>query len=1570
MDDRQPVSFFRRALSYLICGLIATQPLLPAFAAQVTPVTPGTKMDAAGNGVPVVNITTPNQAGISHNQYQQYNVGKEGLILNNGTNRLTQTQLGGLIQNNPNLKAGQEAKAIINEVVGANRSQLQGYTEVAGKAANVMVANPYGITCNGCGFINTPNVTLTTGKPQFDAQGNLKSLDVTKGAITIEGKGLDGSQSDAVSIISRATEINAGIYAKDLSVTLGANRVGQDGSVTPIAGEGAAPSIAVDTGALGGMYANRIHLVSSEKGVGVNLGNLNARQGDMVLDASGRLVVNDSLTSGTVTIKGDGVALNGDHKAGGSLTVQSQQDISLQNGALVTDGTLAITGKRNLTSTSTTMTAGRDIQLNGAALSIDKESSVNAGTDIHLGAQKQLVNAGQVIAARNLAIKAGETKNSGLLSAKAAQTLNSESVTNNGKLVGNTLNLNTQSLINSGEVLGGEFAEIRAERLENSSKATITGAGNLQITSTDLINQGSILAPELTLNGSQIDNAGLLQGNKNLNLSGNLLNNRASGTISSDESFTLNLPELNNSGLIHSGADLSLKGETLVNAGEINATNLKADTTSLTNQQSGLLLADKNMQLLQQQLSNDGQIAADELDIHAAQFTNRGISQSNTALHASGDNVINNGTLLSAGVLTVDASGLTNNGLIQGRNLDVQADKLLNSGDLLSEGAAQLQANQLQNSGKVLSQQSVSLKTGSTENQGQLMARVLELQGDLINIGTLGAEQLTLSGNVLQNGGLIQGDTALTADYQQMKNQVSGKMLSGGELKLHGENASNEGTWQAEKLGFIFDALENSGTLISTGQLEGTLQGQLKNDGILLSSGNTTLQTASLINNGKISADGLVLRSKTVNNSGLLQGSSSLDAQAENLTTTTGSKTLTAGKLTLNATQLTTDGTLQGEQAVINTDDWQHQGSLLSSHNLQVTVGGELRNEGELLSQGDASIGARTLNNLGSLLSEQAMTLTGDELNNSGTVQGKILTITPATVINQGNLTGLQALTLGALPRAAGRMMLMALTIPPRTLTNNAGGALLTQGTLTVNGGVVTNNGSWQGAKILLDAQRLTNNGAIQSAGDMQLLLSDRLDSGVGSKISAGGLTVLQAMSLANQGQWIAQNLMLNGGTLDNKGEISGVTGLTVQLSGALTQQQNKTLLTAGKLQVQASSLSNAGRIQGNELEITSGAIDNSGLLQGNNTLLLTASGRLTNNSAGTLMTQSTLTLTTPELYNYGLIQAGGTSNVKATGAMKNAGRLLSGGELTLNTPQLTNSGWLQASRLILNATNTDNSGTLLADQQGTLTGNSFTTQGTVQGGNLAVNYQQLTNSGTVMGVSQLKVKASQVIQQAAGRLFSGGDLSLESNGFNQAGQVVALGSATLQLINSFTARGTLAAGNRLSISSNSALDNQGTLQGNAMTLSAGGNLTNNGQLTTGNGDSSLTGNRISLNASGTLQGGGNINIVSRTDIAVDGFTGTRGSLVLSAPGNIVNSALLYAANNLYLYANSIKNQRGDILAGNSLWMQRDSAGNANGEVINTSGTIETQNGDITVNTGHLLNTRDGLHVTQTSSSS
>ena len=175
------------------------------------------------------------------------------------------------------------------------------------------------------------------------------------------------------------------------------------------------------------------------------------------------------------------------------------------------------------------------------------------------------------------------------------------------------------------------------------------------------------------------------------------------------------------------------------------------------------------------------------------------------------------------------------------------------------------------------------------------------------------------------------------------------------------------------------------------------------------------------------------------------------------------------------------------------------------------------------MSQNTAQVTANTLNNSGSLLSEGAMVLNGAALNNSGSVQGKTLTISPASVINQGSLIGLQALTFAAAPQVAGRMLLRALAAPSRQLINNQGGSLLTQGTLNINGGDVVNNGSWQGQQILLNARQLTNNGAIQSADALQLILADRLDAGAGSKISANGTAALQALTLTNQVTGIQQ---------------------------------------------------------------------------------------------------------------------------------------------------------------------------------------------------------------------------------------------------------------------------------------------------------------------------------------------------------------------------------------------------------------------------------------------------------------
>nr|WP_244997387.1 hemagglutinin repeat-containing protein [Enterobacter dykesii] len=2170
MDTRHPpVRFSQRLISWIVCGLMVWQPVAPAVAAALTPAGQ-TTVDRAGNGVPVVNIATPNGAGISHNQFGEYNVGNEGLILNNGTDRLTRTQLGGLIQNNPNLQAGREAKGIINEVTGASRSQLQGYTEVAGKAANVMVANPYGITCNGCGFINTPNVTLTTGKPQFDASGNLLALEVTKGAITVEGQGLDASKSDALSIIARATEVNAAIHANDLTVTAGANRVGADGSVRPIAGEGAAPVVAVDTGALGGMYANRIRLVSSEAGVGVNLGNLTARQGDIQLDAGGRLTVRNSLASGSIRANGAGVTLSGSHQAGGALNVASSQDMELSNSTLASQGdmrlsaagkmqvagggtnsagalavssgqamtlsntslisrgaatldsqdtltvngggvsaqggALTVTSKQGmaladatltgqadttlstggsltqrggsvtskgalsvaagkditltntrsgsdtratlssvgtLSSTGSAVSAGESLALSGGQLVLDGQSRADAAADIRLTGST-VSNQGQVNAGRDIALSGDRVSSSGLLAAKGRLDVNAGELTNDGTAQGSDVTLKgqtvtnnatlqsagnlvlsagtleqrgtlsakgdatvtvQQTLRNGGSLLADGAMNVTADALEQNG--TLSGAtaltaqagtltsgqasrttsqGNIQITATrsaslngqtdaagavtvsagdlttgrdahlqsgqgltlqaqnaalngtqaakgalsvtagtithagkstgdalsfnasgDLTSGGELTAATLSLSGNNIlqsgaakadrmtltapgritssgslvagtlaldaasvENGGLLQGTTLLGLKTGSLTNLAGGSVYSAQDLTLNIPALANSGLITTDGTLRIKGDTLTNQGEINGVSLSGEYLSLTNTDTGRLLADDRLTLNGTAFTNAGSIAAGDLHITAdslqnqgtvegdtaltlgvADLTNRGALRSGGTLTLNGETLANSGELsatalllnltrrasneaggrviardgltltaaeltnsglmagtdaqfssasvtnggtlqgthsltatgaqlsnqqagmlLSGGALGLHHTTLNNAGLLQGNTLNLATGEWMNTGNALGEaGVTAAVTGALTNSGKVLSQQALDVQAGNTDNRGQLLAKVLTLRGDLQNSGLLqgsstlawsgntftnqtqgqvtGGGILTLSGQTLsnagslqgrsatldagslnnqgsvqaldaltlaatgrldntgallsqnlftltaaqlfndgqlagkaltvkaaqlnntgilqgndtlalttralsngatgqlisgssldlsldtldnaglllvnggftlrgsdltnrgdiqaqdldlglgnaltstgnivatgdaalhattltssgtvagrtltagatelRNSGLMQGSSAVNATADRFINELNGKWLSGGGFTLTGGELTNAGTLQGATLDMTGTTLTNSGTVNGQTGLSGTLGGALTNTGLLQSGGATAFTADTLANPGRITGGTLSLTAREMNNGGLMQGANGLALTGTTLTTGAASRTLSGGMLTLDAGQLATQGTLQGNGADIRASDWTHGGSLLSQGTLTANAGGTLTSSGSLMSQGRADITAQTLDNRGQLLSEGDVMLGGSTLKNSGTVQGNTLALRQDSINNQGTLTGLQSLTVQGQQRLMARM---AMAAPQQELINDAGGKLLTQGTLTIASGAVTNAGSWQAQNILLNARSLSNSGAVQSADGLQMTLADTLTGTTGSKITALGSATLQAATLANQGQWAAKNLTLKSGTLSNSGAISGVNGLTLSQTGAVSQQSGGTLLSGGALNVTAASVTSDGKMQGSTLGITTGALTNGGRLQGDNGATLALSGTLTNSSGGEIVSRNGLTLTTPALFNYGLIQGGGETRVTASSQARNDGRLLSGARLTLGTPQFTGTGWLQATDLILNAANATNGGTWVADRA-TLTGTTFASQGTTQAGQLTVNYGQLNNSGTLLGNAQLNINADQVTQSAGGKLLSGGNLWLQSRGLDLTGQLVSLGDLTLQLTNAFTSRTAVAAGRTLTISSGGDIDNRSVLQGQAVNLSAGGQLSNNGQITTGGGTSTLSGSSVSLNAAGSVQGGGDITVASRSNITVDGFTGTRGSLTLSAPGAIVNTALLYAANNLALFADSITNRRGDIMAGNNLWMQRDAAGNANSQVVNTSGNIETQNGDIAIRTGHLLNQRDGLVV-------
>ncbi|EPO4110281.1 hemagglutinin repeat-containing protein [Enterobacter cloacae] len=1500
MMKQDQVRFSQRALSALLSVLLATQPLLPAVAASITP-SGNTQMDKAANGVPVVNIATPNQSGISHNKYNDYNVGKEGLILNNATGQLNQTQLGGLIQNNPNLKAGQEAKGIINEVTGANRSNLQGYTEVAGKAANVIVANPYGITCNGCGFINTPNVTLTTGKPVLDASGKLQSLDVTQGAVTIEGAGLNGSQSDAVSIISRATEINAQLHAKDLRVVAGANRVAADGSVNALKGEGTAPKVAVDTGALGGMYANRIRLVSSETGVGVNLGNLNARQGDIALSSAGKVVLKNTLASGSTTVSAADVTLRGDHKAGGNVTVSGQTALTLDQAHVAADNNLQLTTRGMLTQNGGAFTAANDATLAATTLIQSADAQASAGRHLAVNAEKNAALNGSVVAGQQLSVKGGELVQQGSLSASEialnAQTLTQESRSTTNASGNITLTTSGHSQL----------------------KGSTTAGQSLAVSAGSLANHGALAAVSDTrINTGIFSNTGTVQGN----------------------SLTVSGTDITSSGALKSASTLDIRADNATLSGETGAKGKTTVTASGNLNNSGTLISDDTLTLNAAQIVNSGTLSGVRgLTTSGKTFT----ASATSVTHSGGDVALNNtdttlaGETSAGGAVTVQGRSLntTATAQTQGNSVGVAVQNATLEGTQAAKGNMTLKVDSSLNHTGKSSASGLKVETGHLSNGGTLTASSLAIDSpEVINGGLIHAGQtLSLVTRLLDNrsSGVLYSPSALSLSLSELNN--AGIITSDAALSLSGSNLTNSGELSGTSLAIDYETLKNSA------------------EGMLLAQGANRITAQSVSSAGSMVGNTLTLNAERLESAGLLQGDSALSLTAGILNLLTGSRTLTGGALGLSGTTLATAGQLQGQDVSIRSHDWTNRGSSLATGSLDVTTAGTLSNTGELMSQGNGTLNAVNTVNSGNMLSAGDLSLNGKTLRNSGTLQGNRVTAHQDTITNSGTLTGIAALTLAA------RLEMAA---PLLTLVNDASGSLLTAGELSVTGGDLRNAGQWQGKRVLIHAQALTNGGAIQAENLLDAQIDSTLTGKAGSKITSNGELALSALTLVNSGQWIAKHLTLGGSTLNNSGEITGVDALSVALT-QLNNQAGGKLLSAGALTLDVENATNAGQIQGKATTVTAGQLINSGRLQGE-ALTLNASGALNNTASGVLLSENALTVSTATLNNQGTLQGGGESSVKATTRVQNDGKMLSGGKLTLTAPELANSssGLVQAVRLLLDVVNAANSGRILATDNAELRGTTLTNDGMLQGADLLVNYQKLSNNGTALGTRSLTVKGNEITHSISGKLFSAGNLTLNSGTLKNAGQIVALGDVTLHLLNALEFSGTLAASNTLSLTAQGDITNNGTLQGNSLVLSTGGVLTNNGQFTAGKGDSTFSAQRIVLNAAGSLSAGGDVVFNSLSDITVNGFTGTAGSLTMNAVGTLLNTALIYAANNMQLFADRIHNVYGDILAGNSLWMQKNAAGAANSEVVNTSGNIETQKGDITINTAHLLNERDG----------
>ncbi|HBC7428152.1 TPA: filamentous hemagglutinin N-terminal domain-containing protein [Providencia rettgeri] len=511
------------------------------------------------NGPTIVHIKGASDKGVSHNIYSQFDVDQKGGILNNSTTN-TNTTLGGQINGNLNLNNGNgPAKVILNEVNSNKASTLGGMIEVAGDKAQVIVANASGITCNNCGFINTDRVTLTTGKP-IVAGGEVLGYNVEKGQIIINSRLQSDSPTD---IIARSAVIRGDIHAKEINVVAGNNFVDAKGNyITKVQGVGSATRIGVDVAAMGGMYADKITLVSTESGTGVsNNGNLIAGTGGINIDSTGLVYnqVGKMNANGNINIKSNGLYNTATIVANGDVDINAQNSVlSNVNGQIKSNG-----GNLKLAS----------------ATSVDNRSGIiHAQQDMNIATANIVNTNGSIKTNRgNIAIRA-----TGKIDNNYTLRNNVINVDERGIRAGGDLSIDTTTLANNNSTLSGRDITINARNtVANDNSSQILAKRKIDIDSVTLQNNNSLIKST--------------NGQTNITLSSNLINN-GYAAIDSGKALNIKANIIYNQGSLVSGAGKSKFDIYSLNNqyGFIKANNLDIKTTHLGNGR-GLITADSNV---------------------------------------------------------------------------------------------------------------------------------------------------------------------------------------------------------------------------------------------------------------------------------------------------------------------------------------------------------------------------------------------------------------------------------------------------------------------------------------------------------------------------------------------------------------------------------------------------------------------------------------------------------------------------------------------------------------------------------------------------------------------------------------------------------------------------------------------------------------------------------------------------------------------------------------------------------------------------------------------------------------
>jgi filamentous hemagglutinin len=1449
------------------------------------------------NGVVQVNIQTPSAAGVSRNVYSQFDVTAKGAVLNNSRTDV-QSQIGGWVQGNPWL-AGGSARVILNEVNSANPSKLNGYLEVAGQRAELVIANPSGVNVDGGGFINASRVTITTGVPRMNG-GSLDGYLVERGAVTINGRGMDATEADYVGILARAVQVNAGIWAKELRIVGGANQInaGQT-SMTAQAGAGPAPTFALDVAYLGGMYAGKIMLIGTEAGVGMrNSGTVAASTGDLVLESNGWLrnsgsiqataqgshtqlnVAGDIDNAGTVYSSGDTRVENGGNIVNSGL-IAAQGDIAVRaNGAaslievdtggvfaggLKGDGTLGASGKMEITATQHISfhglgTAAGNVELRSAE--IDLSGAQLSGNDLALTATNGNVNASGTNINAHGALAFGAT---GAVRTDFAQ------------VEANTLSVSAHDLFNVGgkisQLGSDDLAIVLPGTLDNSMGRISVNSGSLSVVAGGLANVDG--AVEHAGSGTLAINAGSISG--------------ARGTISSNGAV-----DITTGGFDHHRASTS--GQQVV-----------FSTAHLDNSGGRVSAVGSVVLAAAEGLDNtDGSIATGaNLTVLAGDVDNsRGVLQAGT------------------GDVTLGVAGLNNTAgnVYAGGKLDTTASHVDNSGSMYAAGDQHLSVSgAIANSGVIAAQGHTTVTADSLAGSAAgLLGAGMKADGTLAQAGDL---------NVATAGNLA----------------AHGHNLAAGQATFSGASVDVSGS-QAGATGVAFSASEGNVTtsdaaIVASGMLAIQASQTLANARGTLSAGQLEVQVANLDNK-----QGTVIQSGAGDTRIVL---TSADGRFDN---TEGRIAVNSASLTLGAgTLVNTDGRVEhagtGTLSITAADINGQRGQVTSNGGVLITAGA-FDNNGAITSGRLVSAHADSLSNRGGhLLQSGAGELTlqvAHQLDNAG---GEIaadgnLQVQAGAIDNKGgrftSAASAQLASAGALDNSDGVLAAAyALAVTGKDIDNSRGAIQAGAGTLSLSGTSLLNSGGLVSAGtdlVTAVAGELHNTGVMYAGRDQRLdvgvafintgsaaalgnvtITAGSVDSGPGALlgagidseghlVQAGTLTVSAEHGLRAAGQNLAAgDMSLSGSSVNLDGSESGAANIAIAATGGDVTTHNASVNTAGRLSVMANTVTGQGLDNG-QGSLSAGLLDlnvsnlnnNHGTLiqsgSGDTDITLAAPGGTLDNTSGRIATNAAnLTLGAGQLVNTdGRIEHAGAGilAINATTLSDQRGQIIANGALAITAGEVDHRGAsTTAQQVSIAAVNLNNQSGQIA-QLGT--GHTIVTaSGTMDNaggrietnGDAAIGASTFANTnGQISSQGSMALTANAGLNNTDGSIATGADLSVQAGNVDNSRGVLQAGmsNVTLRVAGLNNTAGSVYAGGKLDTTA-SHVDNSGSMYAAGdQHLSVSGAIVNSGVIAA-QGHTTVTADSLASSAAGLLGAG----------MKADGTLAQAGDLTVTTAGNL-----------------------------------------------------------------------------------